>query len=588
MEVFYVENTKYITKCPECSEIVGFKINYENFTVSVECKNNHNKENLSYNDFEDNYIKSSQIYKSNCQSCYKLLNDNNINYKCQICNKLFCSNCINNHINENNHYFVINFIQQYKICDKHNEKLSFLCQNCKKYICNKCKSSHKKHSFKSIIDIIPNKTTTDSISNNFDEYSKKINEISLSIKNYKNEIDRRFLEIDGFFRFLININNYLLINFNYNYYDYYNYENFNYLINLINDKSVLDFDRYKNYLFMTHDKDKKEDEEIKKDIEEKNIEKSRKEKFNEYKNRRREKEMDYTFIQNLNKLEYLKDNVFYVFDKTFIKFFQFENFSFNSILKFDLDKYRIYNIEPSKYSNTILLNFEFKKNVKILEYDLDQKTIKILKKDIKEQRIGYPKHFYKCIDNKNGNILTQDNLGCNIWKKDEDDFYIKYKTIYNANLSLLNINEYLFCFQDNNYNLYFYDTEEYECNKIINLSYKVNLIGIINDEIIVFNLSFGNLIFLVDIKFLEIVQTIDNGKFINSMKVKDNYLITFQMEKDNTLIISKKEFDMTERNFKSAEIIEKNSKLNSFSKILILNHDYVAILNYNNMIILNI
>jgi hypothetical protein len=101
---------------------------------------------------------------------------------------------------------------------------------------------------------------------------------------------------------------------------------------------------------MTQDKgkDKKEDEEIKKDMEEKNIQQSRKERFNEYKNRRREKEMDYTFIQNLNKLEYLKDNVFYVFDKTFIKFFQFENFSFNSILKFDLDKYRIYNIEPSK------------------------------------------------------------------------------------------------------------------------------------------------------------------------------------------------------------------------------------------------
>ena len=103
MELFYVENTKFITKCPLCMEIVGIKINYDDFTVSVQCKNGHNKDDLSYNDFEDKYIKPSQIYKCKCHYCFKLLSDDSINYKCQKCNQLYCKNCINMHLKETKH-----------------------------------------------------------------------------------------------------------------------------------------------------------------------------------------------------------------------------------------------------------------------------------------------------------------------------------------------------------------------------------------------------------------------------------------------------------------------------------------------------
>ena len=468
MEIFYLENRKYVARCPKCSEIVRFKINYENFTVSVECKNNHNKEDLSYDNFEENYIKSTHKYYGNCQYCYNLINDNCPNYKCQICNKVFCPNCVNNHIKEKNHYFTIKFEQQYKICDKHYENYTFLCKNCKTYICYKCKSSHKNHSFESIIDIIPNQAKLNSIKTIYDNYSKKINDLSLKLTDFKSEIDRRFREIVGFLQFLIHVNDNLLINFNYNYYNYYNYENFNYLFKLINNNSNFDFEKYKNYLLKRQDKDNKVNKEKEEDTDkgEKSIGKSKKEILKENRFLRREKDKDYNFIKNLNDLEYLKDNIFYVFDKLFIKFFQLDNFSFTPILQYELGKFKIHSIEPSKYYNRILLNFEFKKSVKILKYDLENKIIKILKKDIKAQRIGYPRHFYKCIDNKNGNILTQDNIGCTIWKKNEVS-YIKYKTINNANISLQNINESLFCFQDNNYNLQFYDTDTYECNKLL-------------------------------------------------------------------------------------------------------------------------
>ena len=164
MELFYVENTKYITKCPECSEIVGIKINYDNFSVSVQCKKGHSKNELSYNEFEDKYIKPSQLYKSKCNYCVKLLNDDTLNFKCKICNKLYCPNCINNHIKETNHNSE-QFIQKYQLCEKHNQKYNFYCEPCKMNICDKCIKSHKKHIIKSILNLIPSTKKLDSISN---------------------------------------------------------------------------------------------------------------------------------------------------------------------------------------------------------------------------------------------------------------------------------------------------------------------------------------------------------------------------------------------------------------------------------------
>lgn len=580
MELFYLENTKFIAKCPECSEIIKFKIDFENFLVSVECKNGHNKGDLLYNDFQDNYIKSSQLYKANCHQCFKYLNEDKNNYKCQICNKLFCSKCIKKHTIETAHNSLINFFHQYQLCQKHNQKYSYYCQNCKNNICDKCKNTHKKHSIKSILNILPNKKKFVSVRKCSKEFEYKIDEISLKIKNYKNEIEKRFIEIEGFLQFLKNICNNLLKNFNSNYFDYYNFENFNYLCDSLKNEDIFNFDRYKNYLFMNKDKSK--------NIEIEKPGKTRKEILNEIKNNRRENEINYNYIPNLNKLEYLKDNIFYVFDKAFIKFFKFENFSFNSIMYYDLGKFRVYNINPAKFSNKILLNFEYKKNIKILEYDLSQKTFNILKKDIKENQPGYPRHFYKYMDNSNGNILTQDNNGTAIWEIDSKNNYIKKSTISYAQISLFNINEKLFSFQDNEYTIYFYDTKNYICNKKIKYDKKLDFIGIINNEIIVYGGGYGNIIILFDMKYLEIIKFMDNNRYFHCIKIKGNYLLLFYMEKDNKLKIIKKQYDIKKKEFKNDGIVEKESKLNNFSNVLITDIGYIAILNYNIMIILNI
>ena len=577
MELFYVENTKYIAKCPECSEIVKFEINYENFYISVECKNGHNKNNLPYEEFEQNYIKPSQIYTCNCYNCFKLINDENINYKCQNCDKLFCADCINVHMQKTKHNSKTRFYHQYQLCQKHNQKYSLFCEVCKLNICNKCKINHKNHSFKSILEIFPNKAKQHSIGTIIEEFDNKINKVTSIILNYKNEIDKRYRKINGFLLFLKNINRNLLNNFNYNYYDYYNFENFNYLYDSINKEHIFNTERYKDYLFM---------KEIEKNFEEKEV--LNKSIDSEDLKKKTESGLDIDYIQNLGKLQYLKENIFFDYERNLIKFFEFKNFSFKLIFFYNLKKFRINNVQAAKYSNTILLNFELKKNIKFLEYDLSKKIIKLSKKEVKDQRIGYPKHFYKCLDNKNGNILTHDNNGIIIWKSDNKNNYNKIKTINIASQSLYDINESLFCFQDNDYNIYFYDSINYECNQIISYNKKINLIGTINNEQIVFNNSYSNIIFVVDIKNLEIVQIIENDKYFANIKIKENNLLAFTMEKCNEIKIIKKIFNLKEKCFTGTEIIEKPLKLNNILNILITDYDYVVILNYKNMVLLKI
>ena len=571
MEFFHIDNTKYIVKCPECYEIAGFKIDFEKFMISVECKNGHNKVNIPYEEFKLKYVKPSQIYWCNCNKCFKLLNNENINYKCKTCNKLFCPNCINIHKKENNHSSAIKFIQDYQLCQKHNKKYSFFCKDCKISLCDKCINDHKKHSTKSILDIIPNQEKENSIKGYFEEFNKKIQEITSILLDYRNEINERYKKINGFLLFMEYINDNLLNNFNYNCYDYYNFDNFNYLYNSLKNEEIFDVTRYKNYLLNIDDKDMKEE------VQEtpiKGLDKN---------------ERDNSYIESLGRLEYLKDNIFYVFDKT-LNFFAFENYSFKSILSYDLSKSRIHNLQPAKYSNKIFINYDLKKNIKILEYDLLNKSISLSKKEIKEPRFGYPKHFYKCLDNKNGNILTQEINGVIVWKTDKKNNFTKELTIPNAIQSLYDINESLFCFQDRDYKIYFYDSENYDLKKTISYNAKVNLIGTINNELIVFSDNKNNIktIFIVDAKYLEIVHVIEGNKFYQHIKLKNNELILLDMDKDNNTIIHKRIFDTKEKMFKNTEIIKKNIDYSLIFNILITDNGYLVLTGPKSVLILNV
>jgi hypothetical protein len=341
----------------------------------------------------------------------------------------------------------------------------------------------------------------------------------------------------------------------------------------LKNEEIFDTTRYKNYLFNIFDKEMKEEvkvEEIPTKAHDKN-------------------ERDNSYIIQLNKLEYLKDNIFYVFDKT-LNFFAFENYSFKSILSYDLSKSRIHNVQPAKYSNSIFLNFDLKKNIKILEYDIVNKSINLSKKEIKEPRFGYPKHFYKCLDNKNGNILTQDIIGIIVWKVDKKNNFTKELTIPNANQSLYDINESLFCFQDHDYKIYFYDSENYHLKKAISYNAKVNLIGTLNNESIVFsdNKIRMNTIFIVDVKYLEIVHIIELNKLYLYIKLKNNELLLFDKDKDNNIIIHKSIFDPKEKMFNNTEIIKKTIDISFIFNILITDNGYVVFTGNKRVIVIKV
>ncbi len=189
-------------------------------------------------------------------------------------------------------------------------------------------------------------------------------------------------------------------------------------MNSFQNNYYFDFEKYKNYLI---NKDKEKKDEI---IKEKNEVIDNKRKTN--------KENNINYINNYNYLEYLKENIFYVYENRIIKFYEFKNFSFNTIFSYDLGTFRIKNVKSAKYDNNILINFEFKKNIKFLEYDLINKTIHLSKKEIKDQKLGFPRFFSKYFDNKNGDILTQDRMGATIWKKGPKNSFNKFTTINEA------------------------------------------------------------------------------------------------------------------------------------------------------------
>ena len=112
--------------------------------------------------------------------------------------------------------------------------------------------------------------------------------------------------------------------------------------------------------------------------------------------------------------------------------------------------------------------------------------------------------------------------GIIVWKPDKKNNFTKELTIQNAIQSLYDINESLFCFQDRDYKIYFYDSVNYYLKKTISYNLKVNLIGTINNESIVFSDTKQFNIFIVDAKYLEIVHIIEYNKYYSFMRIKDN------------------------------------------------------------------
>ena len=542
---FNVENSGYIAKCPKCSEIIKFTIDYNNFCINVKCRKGHNKKNISFKNFDNNYIQSTNIYKSNCSRCYNIINDDSINYKCQICNKLYCANCINKHSKEFKHNNIIKYFYEYQLCKKHNQKYSLFCEICRENICLKCKELHKNHSFKLFYDVIPNSKDKTFIKINLNEFEKKINKISKLMISYKEKVLKRFNMIEDFLNFLSETNDKLVNNFNNNYFDYYNFENFNYLLNSVNNNFIFDSKRYIDYLLLKDQTHK----ETKLSV------------MNYYlKNRDNWKNAEY--ISDFRNLKYLTNNVFYAFENKILKLFEFK---------------------PAKYSHYFFLNFKSEFKIKFLKYDLSKKIIKLSKKQIKDKNIDinltYSIHFQEYFDNINRNILTYNNHKIQIWKESENDkLFELYLIIDNIRQPLFNLHPSIFGYQDYNHSLNIYNIEKYQLIGKIKFDEEIQFIGSIGNQVLVFTNNFcEDTLYIIDIKYLEIVQIV-NGEYnpnLSDILIKGDYIITFYSNSDD-LIIKRRFFNQKEKYVKLKEIIKRKLKFNP-RNIFITENGYYAL-----------
>ena len=566
-----VNNKKYIAKCYICSESIKFKINYEDFSVSVECKRGHKINHIPFKIFQNKFIIRSNTTKKKCSNCFKEINDMSVNYKCQECNKLICSDCFNKHKILTSHKSKIEFIQKNQLCPIHNKKYSLYCQKCKINLCSKCQSSHENHDLMSYLEVIPNKQKKDLAQRKYETFHLKINNLKEKLEIYKNKIIDEYLFNIHFLDFLDDISQHLINNIDINCFDYYNYENFQYLLNIFDDKKILDSSHYKNKIIncppLTKIKCSKSSyQKIIFNVNNSNI------------------------IHDIDRIEHLKDNFFYLFENKFLKIFEYKDFSFNIVSNYNLTNYKVKSIKPAKYTNEILFNSRVNGKIKFLKYDLKNKFLKISRKEIKY--ITFPDYNpinnIEYFDNANGNIITFYRYKIKVWKKDpKKHSYNETLTIYGAQDSLNVINENLFCFQDANYNILFYDCNIYKCMKIINCTEKIiKFIGFVNDEIILF--SIGYKLNLINIKYLEIVQILDHWEHFYDNYVLNKNDLLFIHKNYNKIQIVINRFSENEKCFLEYKTYDADIDIGYINKALMGNDNTLVLCNYSNITFIDI
>ena len=426
---------------------------------------------------------------------------------------------------------------------------------------------------------MPNKKEIESIRETTQNFKEKIENILSRIKSYKNEIQERFVKLNDYLNFLkLTVNERILKDFNYLYFDYYNYKNFKYLSNYLNTEEILQNDNFIKYLAFGKYSDKIKTEN-KEDITESNniiLDNNQKNK-------------DDIKIDYCKELIYLKDNLFIQFSnfrENTIKLFEFKYKSFNHILSYSFnDSGRVHSIKPAKYNNNIMINFNNKKNIKIIEYDIDNKTMSLIKNQIKTSKSLSDRFFISYIDDKKGNIITSDENDLILWSKYKTK-YKEMKKIKGKYENLFNISDMMFCGILYWYSIYFFDIENFEVINKIYIKKEFEIIGSINDNLFICTENINNLL-IIDLKYFEIVQKIDTNKF-DFVKIQKNYFISF-LKRDELMRIQKHYYDSKEKQFEDRDISEVEVDFYiSDNDIIITNNDYFIITNHNNLLVFNL
>ena len=476
MEIFKMKKTKYLIQCRECDGLAKFQFNYNNLTLEGGCQNGHIFDNLSYYEFKELF------HTISCSKNLIDLNKNDIIKKCYFCQKNLTCNCNGDNNNK-------------KFCLLHGFKYDLFYENEKCNLCEECKKNFQYIEKKNEI-----KTKTE-------EYSNKIDKLIKNLFKKKEEILERFNKLYDFLSLLSYVNDYLLKKFNYYILDTFNYDNFKYFFDLIND---LEEKMLMDYLIFN----------IKLDLKQKN-------EFQKNNNdKEKKKNISYHYTYNFNNFQYFKDNIFYCYNDKQIKLYEYNGVSLKYLTSYTHNK----NIDFSSfiqndYNHFFIVNYQ---TIDVIEYDDNKKTFKY-----NGQLTLWNHRFKNAIANKNGNIVVIEKNHITIYKKENN----AYESIIEDKLNfsiLQNVNDNMFLLlHKNDYNNYvsFYDSTNYNLIKKINFKVQIKYIYNIKHKTLLAFIQEGgvycynNYLFIVNSKYLEIVQIIDYDKKYNQFLLNNNNIL---------------------------------------------------------------
>ena len=198
--------------CPECYE--NIILNITDYKINYKCKNNHTKNQMMLNEFEQlQKIDLTKIKCGQCENCTKSETFNNEFFYCFDCKKNICPLCKNSH--EQKHK-IFNYDDKNYNCEKHNEQFIEYCQKCGKNLCFLCKNEHIEH--KDIINLQSIIIPKEEILNRLKNTEILIDEIKRNVEDIKNKLNNFVKNLD------------ILHKINKNFIDNYNVKNRNYEI----------------------------------------------------------------------------------------------------------------------------------------------------------------------------------------------------------------------------------------------------------------------------------------------------------------------------------------------------------------------
>ena len=358
-----------------------------------------------------------------------------------------------------------------KRCKKHNRGLDSYCIECDKKLCVYCiknddevSNSHKNHTIKYIFDVILSNNQIKSLKNKIKKKSDYINNLIRSIDEIERKLISKIKYLKQTLKNEIDLLAKIYLNYNQYFYNYFYYSNF---INFLNE-----FDDSINNVFLKKFNDLETIEEKIENLMNVII----------YKEKTSVEDKDY-FLEKMPQVESgifskINDIFFFNFsDQTYTAELQRYKKEENDIYYLPRSrikmKSKIESVSISTKSNRIYACLSYRKIIKIFEYNLQKKAMKLCDEEINDEdnQSNLSIRFNKCIELIDDYVTTSDSNNICIWKKDSHSLlYSNIKKMYlneEINDLLLIDNNYFISSSSDEKIINFFNMENMEIEKIL-------------------------------------------------------------------------------------------------------------------------